>query len=121
HRGQAVAVLLQLVVCGVAARPDTQGEAPARQGVVDGVFGLGRAQVQNLPVCVDRGELAGQGQQLCALGDRQAILRGLNVVGDQEVRTAALEVRGDTDTRHRGGLVDPFQAVVYVELVGRCA
>src|SRR5690606_38012881 len=114
-RGQEGAVAFPFLWVWESTRPDAYLEAAVRQGVIDRVLRLGSAQVQDVAVSIDRRELSGQGQQMLTLAYGQAVLRGFNVVWDQQVSAATLKVPGDTDTGDRGRLVNTLQDVVHVE------
>src|SRR5690606_27471487 len=96
-RGQLVPVPLAFLSIRETPRPDADLEAPRGKRVVDRVLGLRGTEVQDVAVRVNRGELPGQHQQDLPLADSQAVLRRLNVVGNQQVSTTALQVPSDTD------------------------
>ncbi|MCY1444438.1 hypothetical protein D9M71_609100 [compost metagenome] len=65
-------------------------------------------------MCVDRREVAGAQQEQFPAGSSEAVVSCLDVIGDQDVRPLTLELRSDTHTRYRGGLVQRLQVDVHV-------
>src|SRR5690606_13384596 len=99
-RSQMWAVRLTLRRGRVATGPDAHVETATGERVVDALAGLRGSEVQDAgrdarTARTNGGELQRDVQQQLAVRGGAAVLVGLHVVGDQEVRALARQVAGD--------------------------